>query len=672
MSTTKTNNAHSCCNKATKNNAVPNNNNMNNNTSDHDSPLSATTSSGNTSPSSKRLFAECALVEIIHLHDCLRGAMWQIQKDVNSLVQTASVIEDDPQPKTDSPTDKDGQDNENTEHKTSSSPEVFDIEKANELSNSVASRFHLIWSVFQAHSGAEDEFIWPALKMKIESKKRSSGNVSCSSPQNSTPVHVHCGCESHLEQESYEEDHELEETMFKQINTNLRRLNGSFRYYHAHPHPPSLCIIKKVIALLKEQTDQLTKHLEQHLEKEETHCLPMVKKHMTNDEISTLVGQIMGKRSAEMMGKILNLAVCSLPSDEREDMVECLKKAMGGTFFEKWLTMGGWDSSSVIVKQSNGDQNESEKKDEKVRSNSEDSGTCTSQSALSGTKRKRSETTDAAASHQDRKHVYFQGHIADQRMRHPCKYYVMEEGQCKLVWDSTEAKCPFEESLEKVPQFAQSELTPTFHFCESKGKMVLGCEHYSRSCKLRHPVTGQLFTCRLCCEEVRSSNKYAYGSIPVLDRHAVKEVLCMKCGSLQPAGPKCVNPDCESEGARFARYFCSICNLYDDDEQKTIYHCPYCNLCRKGKGLGIDYRHCMRCNACVDIHEYDTHVCVSQRLQGNCPICNESMFESTEPLRGMKCGHVMHLPCYNEYAKRCYHGRITCPLCKQVFDNTRG
>jgi zinc finger-like protein len=59
-------------------------------------------------------------------------------------------------------------------------------------------------------------------------------------------------------------------------------------------------------------------------------------------------------------------------------------------------------------------------------------------------------------------------------------------------------------------------------------------------------------------------------------------------------------------------------------------------------------------------------------LQGNCPICHESMFESTVPLRGMKCGHVMHLHCYNEYACRCYHGKITCPLCKQVFDNLRG
>lgn len=293
----------------------------------------------------KRLFAECALVEIIHLHDCLRGALQQINRDVDSLVAAATFIDDE---------------GRELEIKRSgdalSSPSSFDINVASELSNSVASRFHLIWSVFQAHSGAEDEFIWPALKMKIESKKktRSDGNTSDSTAASISSSSVKkdtsgggkkCGCESFLEQEAYEEDHAEEETMFKQINTTLRRLNGSFRYYHANrdPRPTALSIIKKVILLLKEQTDQLTQHLSVHLEKEETQCLPMVKKHLSNEEISELVGNIMGKRSAELMGKILNLAVCSLPGDERDDMVRCLKKAMGGTFFEKWLTMGGWN-----------------------------------------------------------------------------------------------------------------------------------------------------------------------------------------------------------------------------------------------------------------------------------------------------------------------------------------
>ena len=300
-------------------------------------------------PSSpKRLFAECALVEIIHLHDCLRNALHQIQNEVNSLVQVSAVIDDN-----------DGSTNQvSSDNKDES--DAFDIEKASELANLVASRFHLIWSVFQAHSGAEDEFIWPALKMKIESKKKSSNGDCPPSPTASTSDTASvasctpstppkkCGCESFLEQEAYEEDHAEEETMFKQINTTIRRLNGSFRYYHANPQSSALSIIKRVILILKEQTDNIIQHLEVHLTKEETQCLPMVKKHLNNDEISTLVGQIMGKRSAEMMGKILNLAVCSLPGDEREDMVKCLKKAMGGTFFEKWLTMGGWSDESAV------------------------------------------------------------------------------------------------------------------------------------------------------------------------------------------------------------------------------------------------------------------------------------------------------------------------------------
>ena len=34
-------------------------------------------------------------------------------------------------------------------------------------------------------------------------------------------------------------------------------------------------------------------------------------------------------------------------------------------------------------------------------------------------------------------------------------------------------------------------------------------------------------------------------------------------------------------------YFCPICKLFDDSPDAKIYHCPYCNLCRKGRGLGI-------------------------------------------------------------------------------------
>jgi hypothetical protein len=259
-----------------------------------------------------------------------------------------------------------------------------------------------------------------------------------------------------------------------------------------------------------------------------------------------------------------------------------------------------------------------------------------------------------------------------------------------------------------LPLFSASELAPTYH--DGGIHQCLGCPHYARSCaydmitlvtiknqrshvlspsssfpfpthysfvhffdagKLRHPTSGRLYTCRLCCEQTREMATNDKDSpldryeVSLLDNMAkplklvntvvsyssssfvysqVTEVLCMICGALQPASDKCVNPGCHSGGKPFARYSCNICNFYDDSSSKSIYHCPFCNVCRSGQGLGIDYYHCMRCNACVSIK--DDHHCIPQRLQGNCPICHETMFESTEPLRGLKCGHVMHLSCF--------------------------
>jgi hypothetical protein len=140
----------------------------------------------------------------------------------------------------------------------------------------------------------------------------------------------------------------------------------------------------------------------------------------------------------------------------------------------------------------------------------------------------------------------------------------------------------------------------------------------------------------------------------------------MKCNALQPAEDRCINSDCESRGKPFAKYFCRICHLYDDGS-RPIFHCPYCNTCRLGLGLGIDFRHCMRCNACVSLAD-EEHRCIPQKLQGSCPICHESMFQSTDPLRGLKCGHVMHLACFTEYRRG--HS-YTCPLCMRSMEDMK-
>ena len=79
-----------------------------------------------------------------------------------------------------------------------------------------------------------------------------------------------------------------------------------------------------------------------------------------------------------------------------------------------------------------------------------------------------------------------------------------------------------------------------------------------------------------------------------------------------------------------ARYYCAICNLWDDQPGRDIYHCPFCNLCRLGKGLGIDACHCMDCNACMHLSEYPTHKC---RDLAACPVCTDTLFDSSQPYR---------------------------------------
>eukprot|EP00294_Goniomonas_avonlea_P010916 CAMPEP_0114542406 /NCGR_PEP_ID=MMETSP0114-20121206/1820_1 /TAXON_ID=31324 /ORGANISM="Goniomonas sp, Strain m" /LENGTH=397 /DNA_ID=CAMNT_0001726705 /DNA_START=138 /DNA_END=1331 /DNA_ORIENTATION=+ len=183
----------------------------------------------------------------------------------------------------------------------------------------------------------------------------------------------------------------------------------------------------------------------------------------------------------------------------------------------------------------------------------------------------------------------------------------------------------------------------TFH---EEERSVLGCKHYQRGCKVKMPCCDKFFTCRFCHDEASDHQ---------VDRWKIAEMMCMKCFVVQPTAKDCIG--C---GACMASYFCKICNFFDDDETKDIYHCPYCKICRIGKGLDIDYFHCMRCNACMHT-SLRQHKCVERSLESNCPICSDFMFTSTTPVMFLTCGHCMHVNCYEEYIKVNY----TCPICSK-------
>ena len=344
----------------------------------------------------KEIFGDCALVEIIHLHDCFRGALKNLEVDVSELCREMSSAG------------------------SGSETRVSDLERR------VAGRFTVIWSVFRAHSAAEDEFIWPALKAKQVSLPDDACGCDCASagqprpasfpplpppprhhqqqqaapPGYNDPVELFQGGEAlagqgnhgeppqqqqqrerahsvtvhRIEQEEYEEDHADEERMFTAISGLLSNLRdelsnrtkaqaaaaaaaavatASSRKGGPNVIPPTnnniiSPTLRNLGQMLLEGTRNLMRHLMTHLDKEETHCMPLVAQYLTKAEINDLVGKIMGKRSSELMSQILTMAIQNLNEADRDDMVHYMKQAMVGTFFERWLKMGGWmDKTSV-------------------------------------------------------------------------------------------------------------------------------------------------------------------------------------------------------------------------------------------------------------------------------------------------------------------------------------
>ena len=101
--------------------------------------ITANTNGNNKGTSSRRakdLFGDCALVEIIHLHDCFRGALTTLVADVSELCKEITIATR-------------GDDEVKIANSSSSSEQdcrLLDLERR------VAGRFTVIWSVFKAHS----------------------------------------------------------------------------------------------------------------------------------------------------------------------------------------------------------------------------------------------------------------------------------------------------------------------------------------------------------------------------------------------------------------------------------------------------------------------------------------------------------------------------------------
>jgi len=179
------------------------------------------------------------------------------------------------------------------------------------------------------------------------------------------------------------------------------------------------------------------------------------------------------------------------------------------------------------------------------------------------------------------------------------------------------------------------------------------CAHYERKCWIKAECCSKYYACPRCHDEQEDHD---------IDTKSIRHIGCILCGDYdQP-----LSATCRACGARFARYFCKPCKMYNDAKDKDCYHCNDCGICRLGKGLGIDNFHCEKCNSCWPLDAKESHPCRPGNFDSNCPICQEHMATTTQGVYVLDCTHAIHTECFDRYVKA---GNFACPLCSKSLMN---
>ncbi|XP_049934644.1 zinc finger protein BRUTUS-like isoform X2 [Nymphaea colorata] len=471
-------------------------------------------------------------------------------------------------------------------------------------------RFRLLWGLYRAHSNAEDEIVFPALEAK-----ESLHNVS----------------------HSYTIDHKQEENLFADISAVLSELSQLHDDFNDVKHCRDDIISEFVKSdfndahWTRKHNDLATKiqgmckslrvALDQHVFREELELWPLFDRHFTVEEQDKIVGRIIGTTGAEVLQSMLPWVTAALTQEEQNQMMDTWKNATRNTMFNEWLSEWWKEnpgSSSSRASDGNDFQENLDQHDQKFKPGWNNIFRM-NQNELESEIRKVSRDSSL-----------------DPRR----KAYLIQNLMTSRWIASQQKQTQTEEATvngDDIPG-----CSPSFRDEENE---IFGCEHYKRNCKLVAACCSKLFTCRFCHDKVSDHS---------MDRKATTEMMCMKCLKLQPVGPTCVTPSCD--GFSMAKYFCNICKFLDDE--RTVYHCPFCNLCRVGKGLGVDFFHCMTCNCCLGMQLVE-HKCREKGLEANCPICCDFLFTSSASVKALPCGHFMHSACFQAYT--CSH--YTCPIC---------
>ncbi|KAH9608672.1 hypothetical protein KSS87_021889 [Heliosperma pusillum] len=531
--------------------------------------------------------------------------------------------------------------------------------------------FHFVRSLYELHSETEDKVAFPALESNPNAR-----NLT----------------------QSYSIDHELEAECFERVSRTLDEMS---ELYNTLSHTdvvsvdPVLVKYHLLCLQLEDSCKSLKKILEDHIRREETELWPLFREYFSIEEQITILGYMLGRTRAEILQEMLEWLMAYLTLEEQQAMMGYWLKATSCTKFNEWLREW-WEG----VSEYEFDEVEESTKcpladDVNVASNCGDVS-LDWRDNLSAANFKLRDTDSKAANMakkmdginvDNQKHLYMEHELVFKKKKDMHKVGEYTDVDSKLSGPTHEVdqqtKHFSQDGLETVihdswfnlQASSQVTLNSTLSQClEAKshcdsdiaitsetGKLqgqfpsyrdtegsVFGCKHYKQNCKLVATCCNRIFTCRRCHDEEIHDH--------AMDRKSTAQMMCMKCLEIQPIGRTCSTPSCNEYS--MARFYCRFCRLFDDERE--IYHCPYCNLCRVGKGLGIDYFHCMKCNACMG-RSLTVHKCIEKCIEDKCPICQEDMFTSTDPVKSLNCGHVMHSTCFQDYTCMKY----TCPICSK-------
>ncbi|CAI9113543.1 OLC1v1014162C2 [Oldenlandia corymbosa var. corymbosa] len=478
-------------------------------------------------------------------------------------------------------------------------------------------RFRLLWGLYRAHSNAEDEIVFPALE-----SKEALHNVS----------------------HSYTLDHKQEEELFEAISSSLSDLSklhdcmrgvenvegmdwtgpdsSEYRYDSKRKY-------NELATKLQGMCKSIRVSLHQHIYREELELWPLFNEHFSVEEQGKIVGRIIGTTGAEVLQSMLPWVTSALTQDEQNNWMDSLKQTTRNTMFNEWLNECWRKTPELSVLP------------EEVE-NTATKGADT----LEGDQMFKPGWKDIFRMNQTELESEIRKVHRDSTLDPRRKAYLIQNLMTSRWIASQQKSQAFRgENSASEETFG---LSPSFR---DSDKQIFGCEHYKRNCKLRAACCGKLVTCRFCHDEVSDHS---------MERKSTVEMMCMLCLKIQPIGPVCSTPSCN--GFSMAKYYCNICKFFDDE--RDVYHCPYCNLCRLGKGLGVDFYHCMKCNCCLSM-KLEEHKCLEKALETNCPICCEFLFTSSATVRGLPCGHYIHSACFQAYACSNY----VCPICSKSMGN---